>query len=352
MTTRLLAALLLPATLGACATVGPPSIPRDRFDYSDALAQSWKRQALLNIVKLRYLDVPVFLDVGQVVSGYTLEQLAQAGAAVDLDPGGNELSVGGALRFTDRPTVTYTPLTGDRFLRGLVTPLPARSVMLMLQAGYAADFTLGWSLGALNGLRNRPAAAAGTSQAAEPGFLRALELLRAIQEDGGVGVVLRPATQGGEDTVLVFSREGRSQASLAASAELRALLGLSPEAGEFVLVTSPGRGGEGELALQPRSLLQIMTSMAAGVQVPPEHLAEQRAVPAAPLEDGAAAFRVPCGPAEPPDAFVAVPYRGQWFWIDDRDWRSKRSFALVMFLFTLTEGSATERPPVLTIPTG
>lgn len=352
MKRRLALALLLPAALGACATIGPASIPRDRFDYSDALAQSWKRQALLNIVKLRYLDVPVFLDVGQVVSGYSLEQLAQASLEADLDPGGNQLGLGGALRFTDRPTVTYTPLTGDRFLRGLVTPLPARSVMLMLQAGYAADFTLGWSLGALNGLRNRPATAAGTSQAAEPAFLRALELLRGIQDEGAVGVVVRPGAQGGDDTVLVFSRAGRSPEALARSAELRGLLGLSPEAAEFVLVTSPGRGGEGELALQPRSLLQIMTSMAGGVQVPPGHLAEGRAVPAAPAEDGAAAFRVLCGPAAPPDAFVAVPYRGQWFWIDDRDWRSKRSFALVMFLFTLTEGSAAERPPVLTIPTG
>lgn len=346
-----LALVLLPAALCACAGIGPPSIPRDRFEYSDALAQSWKRQALLNIVKLRYLDVPVFLDVGQVVSGYTLEQLAQASAAVDLDPGGNQVGVGGALRYTDRPTVTYTPLTGDRFLRGLVTPLPSRSVMLMLQAGYAADFTLGWSLGALNGLHNRQSAAAAT-QGAEPAFLRALALLREIQADGGVGVLVRPATQGGEDTVLVLSRDDRSEASRARSAELRGLLGLSEEAAEFRLVTSPGRGGAGELALQPRSLLQIMTAMAAGVEVPPGDVADGRAVPAAPPVDGEAFIRVSCSTEEPDDSFVAVPYRGRWFWIDDRDWRSKRSFALIMFLFTLTEGSSAERPPVLTIPTG
>jgi hypothetical protein len=345
---RLAAALL--AALAGCTTIGPDSIPRDRFDYSDALAQSWKRQTLLNIVKLRYLDVPVFLDVGQVVSGYTLEQAVQAGIAADLAPDGNVLSVGSGLRYTDRPTITYTPLTGDRFLRGLVTPLPARSVMLMLQAGYPADFTLGWSLGVLSGLKNRTSAA-GQAQPAEPGFVRALELLRDIQSAGFVSLAVRPGAAGGEDSVLVFHREGRPPELVQKSDQLRELLGLTGETSEFRLVTSPGRSGPGELALQPRSLLQVMSGMAAGVDVPAAHVADGRATPAPPAAEFEASVRVRSSPVEPDDAFVAVPYRGHWFWIEDTDWRSKRAFALVMFLFTLAEGAGTQPAPVLTIPT-
>ena len=46
-----------------------------------------------------------------------------------------------------------------------------------------------------------------------------------------------------------------------------------------------------------------------------------------------------------------MPYRGYWFWIDDRDMASKRLFSFLMFLFTLVETGGKETAPVLTIPT-
>jgi len=62
-----------------CSGIGPGTVPRDRFNYNRAISTSWKEQTLLNIVKIRYADMPLFVEVASVVSGYTLESSANIG---------------------------------------------------------------------------------------------------------------------------------------------------------------------------------------------------------------------------------------------------------------------------------
>src|SRR5947207_13715780 len=62
-------------------------------------------------------------------------------------------SVGG--RFTDRPTITYTPLMGERFARSMMTPVPPASVLSLIQAGYPVDLVLRLMVNVVNGLDNR-----------------------------------------------------------------------------------------------------------------------------------------------------------------------------------------------------
>jgi hypothetical protein len=64
----------LPLLMVGCTSIGPPTVRRDRLDYADAMAAASKREALLNIVKLRYADTPSMVTVNQLVAGYTLEE--------------------------------------------------------------------------------------------------------------------------------------------------------------------------------------------------------------------------------------------------------------------------------------
>ena len=151
---RLIAALTL--ALAGCASVGPRSVPVDRFDYSAAIADSWKEQTRLNIVKIRCNDLPVF--VASIVAGYSLQTGVVVNGVVSSKQAvqGNYGSIGGQAVYTDRPTITYAPMTGDKFLHGLITPIDPRKIFFMLQAGYPADFILGLSVESLNGKAGRP----------------------------------------------------------------------------------------------------------------------------------------------------------------------------------------------------
>ena len=65
-----------------CSSFGPSTVNRDRFDYITAISDSWKRQTLLNIIKMRNADALVFLEVGQVISGYEVEGSISAGGTI------------------------------------------------------------------------------------------------------------------------------------------------------------------------------------------------------------------------------------------------------------------------------
>jgi len=327
----------------------------DRFDYSSAIADSWKQQTLVNIVKLRYMDLPVFLDVGSIVSGYSMQTGVSANSAFSLNQAirNDYASVGGQAIYTDRPTITYMPLTGEKFLRGLITPIDPKNIFFLLQAGYAADFILGLAVESLNGVRNR-STAGGVVREADPEFLRALILLHDVQAAGAFGMRVEEDKVKGSTGVVFFRRDDVPDDIAEKATEIRRLLKLSLDQQRFVLTYSPMRGAENELAVNSRSMLQIMQAFASHVEVPAEHLNERSAWPS--LESNLPAgstrrgVRILSGKDKPSNTFAAVRYRDYWFWVDSGDLETKRALTVINFFFSLSDAVGNDKLPLITIP--
>lgn len=339
--------------LAGCKSIGPGRVPGDRFDYSAAISDSWKRQTLLNIVKLRYMDPPVFVDVGQIVASRTLSGSVNLGGTT-LSPGNNNaLTLGGAGTYIDQPTITYTPLTGNKYIKSLLTPLSPDAVFYMIQSGWPADAVLFMAAGVVNGLKNQDASVYGVSPP-DPDFLKVLALLRKIQLSGGVAFRIQEDAQKQHSSILAIRRADLSPETLADSTELRRLLRLNQTATNFSLVFGANAANDKEVALQTRSIVEMMGNMAADVEVPPGDLAEHSAAPGWESAPGGTQARrlieIHSSKTNPPNAFVAVPYQDHWFWLDRRDLKSKRVFTFMMMMFSLAETGEGQAMPLITIP--
>ena len=343
--------ILLIIAPGGCAGLGPRSLIRDRFDYSTAISQSWKTQMLMNLVNLRYADPPVFLDVVSVISQYELDSLANLSLTFTA---ANTQSAGGTVSYADRPTITYQLLSGDKFARSLMTPIRPASIMSLIEAGWPAEIVLRLTVHSINGIQNRSGGAL-RGRAGDPSFYRVVEALGRVQRSGAVGIRVRPDEKSNGAAVMVFT--GETDKSLEMDRMLiRETLGLETKATEFSLVFGLVPRSNREIAILSRSMLDILAELSAEIEVPEVHVLEKRTFPSRTEDvfDGKKVqplMRIESGRGKPSDAFVMVQKRGYWYWIDDRDFVSKRLFGIIMFLFTLTEKPEKEGFPIVTIPT-
>jgi len=359
MKTRARAVLImaLVATItSACYNIGPRTIPRDRFDYNAAMSESWQEQTLLNIVKLRYADMPLFVDIASVVSGYTLESSVNllgnrsSTGAVQ----GNSATLGGNATFTDRPTITYAPITGSQFNKSFLTPIPPEAVLFLLQSGWSAELVFPLVVDSINGMRSQ-IRSGNTRRAGDDGYYRVVELLSQMQMDGATGMQVKRDDESNETALLIVHKSALDDDSKMAYQELGRLLTLGPDWQAAVVKYGYLPESDDEIALITRSMLQLIIHLATQVEVPPEHIAEGRTIPTMETVDGdraAQLVKIHSSAEEPENAFVSIRYRDYWYSIDDRDFRSKSLFTFVMILFSLTESGDNVGLPLVTIPAG
>jgi hypothetical protein len=337
--------------LPACSPIGPNTIARDRFEYTDAISESWKRQMLLNIVKIRYADAPVFLEVSSVISQYAIETEFSVSPRFDAR---NSQTFFGRGKHTDRPTITYNPLTGEKFTREILTPIPTTAILILIQGGWPIDRVLGICVKSINRIDNRAGSPAFLREA-DPEFYQLTSELRAIQQQGGVGV--RIEQKEGKVTSIILFEHGDDEKMKQRLSRLKELLNLSPDTNEFILISGRTPRSGTELAIQSRSLMEIMLELSTYIDVPQKDLDEGRILPTLHLavEENAGILppiRIYSSKNVPADAYLSVRYRDHWFYIDDRNPRSKGMLMFVMILFSFAETGGPSAAPIVTIPAG
>jgi hypothetical protein len=304
----------------------------------------------LNIVKIRYGDVPIFLDVASVINSYELSGRTNLDASGQLSPakafGGDALIEG---FYANRPTVTYSPLTGEKFAKSLMSPIPVTPILSLIQSGYRADRVFRVFVQSINGLENQYTG----RRSADAGFYQFNERMRRIQDAGAIGLRFGKANEG--EILMIVFRDKNNREVEADITEVRKMLGLDLQTREFKVVYEAVQADDKEIAILSRSMLQVLNDLAYYIEVPALDVTENRvnqgfknevvdSIPVPPL------IKISSSSQRPDDAFVAVPYQKHWFWIDNKDLFSKQIFSFLMFSFALVETSGKEGTPIVTIP--
>ncbi|MHC4192227.1 MAG: hypothetical protein ACYSUB_21565 [Planctomycetota bacterium] len=306
-----LTAFILMALTG-CQQAGPDSVRTARANYNIAIQQTSSEQLLLNLVRLRYRDTPYFMEVASVSTSFDFNASASASASLP-ESEGKIYGFGAGVGYTERPTITYTPLQGDQFVTQLMSPVDLDTILLLYHSGWSIERIFRVSLQSVNGDPNKPS------------------------------VEIRIAEKALEwNEVKQFCD----------------LLGLEYGRTNFRLTTAIGGGGKDRIAAVPRSLMGSLFYVSQSVEVPIEDERMGRVTVTRDVGENRFDWREVTGELmnihsskrPPTNAYLAIYYRGSWFHIEDSDLTSKSTFSLLMQLFALQAGEVKSTAPILTLP--
>lgn len=346
--------IMLASTLSGCVGFAPRRLYEDQIGYTRSLGDSGKAQTLLNIVRLRYGDSPVFLNATQVISGYSLSQNLSGGVTVV--PGSHTLTGSPGVSMSQNPTFTFQPVTGEAFANSYVRPLSPTELLPLSLSGTPIDVLFRLAVQSVNGFSNSSMLDP-SNRSGSPGFYRLLANLRRLQTAGLLGVRLEPGETPGDDKSKVG---GRLILSIADNddpdtekliVETRRMLGMPEKMREAQVEYGSGRPAPGTIALLTRPILGVMGQVASEVAVPDEDVTGGRTIPT--VQDAGVLGRpvvvIRSGDKAPRDAFASARYHERWYWIADDDFDSKYAFSVLQTLLALASTNP-QSNTVVTIP--
>jgi hypothetical protein len=348
---------LLTFSLSSCTNLGPTTLKSERSNYNLAIQKTNDEQLMLNLVRLKYRDTPFFMEVSSVASQFSLSSNANIAATLQ-DGVKGIFGLGGSLGMTEKPTVTYSPLQGDKFIQRVLSPLPLQTVALLFHSGWSIERIFRLCFQRMNHLKNAPGASGPTPSLAPQykGFASAVKFLRALQAQDAIN--LSYSEENGLPQLILHineedkNREEAKQFALATNVE--------PGKTRYVLTFSPAFNKTDQIRVVTRSLLGIMFYLSQAVEVSREDIMQgkvtQTKTSAGNIFDWDEVtgdlLKIHSVPENPETNSMVINYRGKWFYIDDSDLSSKSTFSLLSQIFSLQAGNIKDNAPLLTLPIG
>jgi hypothetical protein len=371
----LTATLLLLCLLPVGCTIGPRQLKGNRLGYNVSIQKSNNEELLLNLVRLRYTEIPCFMQVSSVTSSFeyslALEAEARWARGDEYTQFArrflNPLARGS---YTENPTISYTPLAGEKFVSSLLTDVTPQRFWFLHRSGWEIDLLLDLLVRRLGPLHNPNAFEYEKPQylQEERKFQQFASLLREFQKRDDFSLVYPDPEEKAPYELAMELRFRNAAEARSIESLLGTRLKLSPLPdglllGQIFLSTKAGFRKQQEanlegplLRIRFRNFVGVLSDLINGVELPPgeaeQGIVRRSAVPAEEPATGAAHIIVHCVGAFPEKSLVAIRYRRHCFYIADTDFVSKRTFAFVSTLLALQSGEAKPTAPVLTLPVG
>lgn len=354
MTRKLLLvpALCLCMMASGCVSIGAQRLRADQVDYARALGDAKKREILSAVVGMRFADAPGFLTVTQIIAAYTFD--ATGGSTVNVGSG-DEATYGlatASISYSNHPTFTFTPTTGEAYATAYIRPLPATLVLPLAGTGIPIDLLLRLTAQSIGGLQNATSLG-GPNSDGSPRFFELLRVLRRLQIAGELTVEYKEVDHVGHVSMTFgATTSGESKQTDEDLARLRSLLHLSSDTKQYEVVYGQSAGDSRQIRMVTRSVLGILGNLGAEIEVPPEQVQSGATKQTISLVGGETrpTVIVHASKRAPSNAYVAIAYGGSAYWIAGNDFDSKYAFTVVQNLMALAEASQDAKAPIVTVP--
>jgi len=362
-----LSALLL--LLSACAGgfgLGPNRLSPTRMDYNLAIQKSNNEELLLNLVRMKYFEQPLFLQVGSVASSFSYNLTGGVGATV---PEHHNISAGAynvytpniSGQYSDSPTVTYTAYQGQTYAQQFLADMDFDRFVTLYKSGWDIEYLMPILFARFGAIDHIYDSRTGFMPEHHARFMKLTEIIARIDDRGDLDILKVNLNDNSTATVMSMDFHDATEAGTVQQL-IGSDLGIQMNADghyhtTFKLVPAnmlrhQPRDADGLpiVPLRLRNCLRAIDYIAQGVQVPSDLVANHRAYDLRKHFYGLCEIKVTA--EEPKDAYVAVNHEGRWYSIQSNDNRSKEVFQLLINIFSLQSADPPKNAPVLTLPVG